>query len=178
VNFVITAARPAGRSLGQPVRTMVSADGATVFAFLNRQVEPGEQAESAPSPAATSPGFALAAAVADLHEATDRFWREYRRLTAERRAAFRRAVQHFVVDLGEGQFRAGLRVKGIVGMPGCFEITGPPTGERSSRTGRRPARATSTSFGRDPWSVLAGLAGRSEQQGRRVCVRWRSPRSR
>lgn len=41
------AARLAGRSLGQPVRTMVSSDRSTVFAFLNRPVEPGERAEAA-----------------------------------------------------------------------------------------------------------------------------------
>jgi hypothetical protein len=57
------------------------------------------------------------------YEATERFWREHRRLTAAQRAAFKRAVEHFVADLEAGQFRAGLRVKGIVGMPGCFEVT-------------------------------------------------------
>jgi hypothetical protein len=57
------------------------------------------------------------------YEATERFWREYRRLTVEQRAAFKRAVEHFVVDLEEGQFRTGLRVKGIVGVPGCFEMS-------------------------------------------------------
>jgi hypothetical protein len=41
------AARLAGRSLGHPVRTMVSSDLSPVFAFLNRPVEPGEQAEAA-----------------------------------------------------------------------------------------------------------------------------------
>ncbi len=41
------AARLAGRSLGQPVRTMLSSDGSTVSAFLNRPVEPGEQADAA-----------------------------------------------------------------------------------------------------------------------------------
>ena len=41
------AARLAGRSIGQPVRTMLSSDGSTVFAFLDRPVEPGEQAEAA-----------------------------------------------------------------------------------------------------------------------------------
>jgi hypothetical protein len=57
------------------------------------------------------------------YEATERFWREYGRLTVDQRTAFKRAVEHFVVDLEEGQFRAGLRVKGIVGMPGCVEMT-------------------------------------------------------
>jgi hypothetical protein len=41
------AAALAGRSLGQPVRTMRSSDGLSVFAFLNRRVEPGQQAEAA-----------------------------------------------------------------------------------------------------------------------------------
>jgi hypothetical protein len=41
------AARLAGRRVGQPVRTMLSSDGSTVFAFLDRPVEPGEQADAA-----------------------------------------------------------------------------------------------------------------------------------
>ena len=41
------AARLAGRRFGQPVRTMLSSDGSTVFAFLDRPVEPGQQADAA-----------------------------------------------------------------------------------------------------------------------------------
>jgi hypothetical protein len=41
------AARLAGRSLGHPVRTTLSPDRSTVFAFLDQPVEPGEQAEAA-----------------------------------------------------------------------------------------------------------------------------------
>jgi hypothetical protein len=41
------AARLAGRSLGESVRTMRSCDGSTVFAFSNRRVEPGQQAAAA-----------------------------------------------------------------------------------------------------------------------------------
>lgn len=41
------AARLAGRNLGHPVRTMLSSDRSRVFAFLDRPVEPGEQAEAA-----------------------------------------------------------------------------------------------------------------------------------
>lgn len=62
------------------------------------------------------------------YEATERFWREHGRLALEQRAAFKRAVEHFVADLGAGQFRAGLRVKGIAGLPGCFEMTWAPDG--------------------------------------------------
>jgi len=40
------AARLAGRRFGQPVRTMLSSDGSTVFAFLDRPVEPGQQADA------------------------------------------------------------------------------------------------------------------------------------
>jgi hypothetical protein len=36
---------------------------------------------------------------------------------------------HFVEDLQrDGSFRPGLRVKGIRGMPGCFEMTWAPDG--------------------------------------------------
>lgn len=41
------AARLAGRSLGYPVRTTLSPDRSTVFAFLDQPVKPGEQAEAA-----------------------------------------------------------------------------------------------------------------------------------
>jgi hypothetical protein len=41
------AARLAGRNLGGPVRTMLSSDGSMVFAFVDRPVEPGEQAAAA-----------------------------------------------------------------------------------------------------------------------------------
>jgi len=54
---------------------------------------------------------------------TESFWRDLRGLTVAQRVAFRRAVEQFVDDLRAGQFRAGLRVKGIQGMPGCFEMT-------------------------------------------------------
>lgn len=57
------------------------------------------------------------------YEITERFRHEHSRLTAEQRSAFRRAVERFVSDLEHGQFRPGLRVKGIAGMPGCFEMT-------------------------------------------------------
>lgn len=54
---------------------------------------------------------------------TESFLRAYRALTAAQRDAFRSAVRHFVEDIERGDFRAGLRVKGIQGMPGCFEMT-------------------------------------------------------
>jgi hypothetical protein len=57
------------------------------------------------------------------YETTERFRHEYARLTPAHQSAFKRAVERFVVDLGTGRFRAGLRVKGIVGMLACFEMT-------------------------------------------------------
>lgn len=57
------------------------------------------------------------------YETTESFRREYARLNPTQQRAFKRAVEHFVADLGSGRFRAGLRVKGIAGLPGCFEMT-------------------------------------------------------
>ncbi len=57
------------------------------------------------------------------YEATDDFIRDLGRLTREQRLAFRRAVGRFVEDTRSGKFRSGLRVKGIQGRPGSFEMT-------------------------------------------------------
>lgn len=54
---------------------------------------------------------------------TDRFRRDFANLTAEQRAAFRAAAAKFVVDLEAGSFRPGLRVKGVQGAAGVFEMT-------------------------------------------------------
>jgi hypothetical protein len=53
-----------------------------------------------------------------------RFDRDFAALSADEREAFRVAVRKFVQDLDRGQgFRTGLRVKGIRGAPGLFEMT-------------------------------------------------------
>ena len=53
-----------------------------------------------------------------------RFIRDYRSLSAAERAAFKRAVGHFIEDLGAGRKpRPGLRVKGVQSAPGVFEMT-------------------------------------------------------
>jgi len=54
---------------------------------------------------------------------TDRFRRDFAALSAEQRAAFRAAAAKFVADLPSGRFRPGLRVKGVQGAPGVFEMT-------------------------------------------------------
>ncbi|MDQ3680372.1 MAG: hypothetical protein M3378_07490 [Actinomycetota bacterium] len=53
-----------------------------------------------------------------------RFGADFKRLTPAQQAAFLAAVAQFVDDLGPGdQFRKGLRVKGVKGAPGVFEMT-------------------------------------------------------
>jgi hypothetical protein len=54
---------------------------------------------------------------------TDRFRRDLTGLTAAQKAAFRAAAAKFLADLPSGRFRAGLRVKGIAGAEGVFEMT-------------------------------------------------------
>jgi hypothetical protein len=54
---------------------------------------------------------------------TDRFRRDFANLTAEQKAAFRAAAAKFVVDLDSGSSRPGLRVKGVGGAAGVFEMT-------------------------------------------------------
>ena len=53
-----------------------------------------------------------------------RFDRDFAALPDAQKDAFRAAVQRFVSDLARGQgFSKGLRVKGIRGAPGMFELT-------------------------------------------------------
>ena len=53
-----------------------------------------------------------------------RFGADFDGLTPEQQAAFLAAVAQFVEDLeAGGQFRKGLRVKGVKGAAGVFEMT-------------------------------------------------------
>ena len=53
-----------------------------------------------------------------------RFGADFDRLSPAQQAAFLAAVAQFVEDLRKGgQFRKGLRVKGVQGAPGVFEMT-------------------------------------------------------
>lgn len=54
---------------------------------------------------------------------TARFDRDYDELSAEQRTKFKSAVRKFVHDLPTGQFRPGLRVKGVQAAAGVFEMT-------------------------------------------------------
>jgi hypothetical protein len=53
-----------------------------------------------------------------------RFDKDFAGLTHDEQAAFRPAVAKFVEDMARGgPFRKGLRVKGVQGSPGIFEMT-------------------------------------------------------
>lgn len=58
------------------------------------------------------------------YHVVQRFWRDYATLTPAQKAAFADAVDKFVQDLASGKgFRKGLRVKGVQGAEGVFEMT-------------------------------------------------------
>ncbi len=58
------------------------------------------------------------------YERLPRFVNDFRRLSRERQLEFVAAVEKFVADLQVGRgFRPGLRVKGVQGSPGLFELT-------------------------------------------------------
>ena len=53
-----------------------------------------------------------------------RFGADFDRLSPSQQAAFLAAIAQFVVDLrAGGEFRKGLRVKGVQGATGVFEMT-------------------------------------------------------
>lgn len=56
-------------------------------------------------------------------------------LTDAQRRRFRSAVRRFVADLGAGRFRPGLRVRGIGGATGLFEMTWAPDGRATFEYG-------------------------------------------
>jgi len=65
-----------------------------------------------------------------------RFRADFDRLTPDQQSAFLAAVTEFVDDLrAGGGFRAGLRVKGIRGAPGIFEMTWAPDGRATFQDG-------------------------------------------
>ncbi len=69
------------------------------------------------------------------YERTRRFDRDLAALSADQRRHFRNAVRRFVADLSTGRFRTGLRVKGIEGTQGVFEMTWAPDGRATFEYG-------------------------------------------
>ena len=57
------------------------------------------------------------------YDRTDSFKRDYAALTPDQKRAAHRALEHFKQDLESGLFRKGLRVKGVGGAKGVFEMT-------------------------------------------------------
>jgi hypothetical protein len=52
-----------------------------------------------------------------------RFGSDFDALTPAQRTAFLLAITQFVEDMRTGQFRKGLRVKGVKGAKGIYELT-------------------------------------------------------
>ncbi|MBM2822662.1 MAG: hypothetical protein HW413_1408 [Thermoleophilia bacterium] len=70
-------------------------------------------------------------------EILPRFWRDWVRLSSEAQEAFLAAADKFVDDLATGRgFRSGLRVKGVRGTPGAYELTWAPDGRATFSYGR------------------------------------------
>jgi hypothetical protein len=64
------------------------------------------------------------------------FGADFDRLTPAQQAAFLAAVAQFVADLRTGgQFRRGLRVKGVQGADGVFEMTWAENGRATLQYG-------------------------------------------
>jgi hypothetical protein len=71
------------------------------------------------------------------YEALPRFWRDWDRLTLEQKRLFLSAVAKLVEDLeADRGFRAGLRVKGVQGAAGIYEMTWAPDGRATFHYGR------------------------------------------
>ncbi|MDQ2910711.1 MAG: hypothetical protein M3R39_06820 [Actinomycetota bacterium] len=63
------------------------------------------------------------------YHASPEFLKLHAQLSAHQKGLFRAAVVKFIEDLQRGQgFRKGLRVKGIKGAPGFYEMTWAPDG--------------------------------------------------
>jgi hypothetical protein len=73
------------------------------------------------------------------YDKEQRFLRDWAALSPEQRRLFIDAVGNMVFDLNLGQgFRAGLRVKGVEGHPGVFEMTWSPNGRATFSYGTSP----------------------------------------
>jgi hypothetical protein len=71
------------------------------------------------------------------YEALLRFWRDWDRLTLEQKRLSLTAVARLVEDLSVDRgFRAGLRVKGVQGAAGIYEMTWAPNGRATFHYGR------------------------------------------
>jgi hypothetical protein len=74
---------------------------------------------------------------------TARFRSDFEALTSGQQAAFLLAVVHFVEDIKKGRFRAGLRVKGVKGARGVFEMTWSDDGRATFEYGEQVKKGES-----------------------------------
>lgn len=71
------------------------------------------------------------------NEAIASFWRDWAGLSAEDQRAFRAAVQKFVEDMKTGRgLRKGLRVKGVQGARGIYELSWAQNGRATFEYGK------------------------------------------
>jgi hypothetical protein len=69
-------------------------------------------------------------------EKLPKFDKDFDQLSADNQERFRQAVARFIEDLERGKgFRPGLRVRGIQGAPGIFEMTWAPDGRATFQLG-------------------------------------------
>jgi len=70
-------------------------------------------------------------------EVLAKFWRDWAQLSPRQQKAFLAAVAKFVDDLRMGRgFRSSLRVKGVRGASGLYEMTWAPDGRATFSYGR------------------------------------------
>lgn len=68
---------------------------------------------------------------------TQRFERDWKKLTAESKKRFAAAATHFISDLANGTiFRPGLRVKRVVSTGSVWEMTWAPDGRATFEYGQ------------------------------------------
>lgn len=66
--------------------------------------------------------------MAPTFDRSPRFKRDFDKLDDEQQARFKKTVEQFVADLKAGSISPGLRVKGVQGADGVFEISWAPDG--------------------------------------------------
>ena len=76
------------------------------------------------------------------YERLPRFDRDWEALDTSQQIRFRDAVARFVEDLEAGVFRPGLRVKGVAGAAGVFEMTWAPDGRATFSYGPERGRGS------------------------------------
>jgi hypothetical protein len=65
------------------------------------------------------------------------FWRDWDDLSPDEQSAFLDELRKFIADLQAGKgFRKGLRVKGVKGARGVYEMTWAPDGRATFQYGR------------------------------------------